>query len=79
MLTVLRDSHIKDLMQATKVTQSYVSLFYFAGLTCDKCSLILLCDITAGIKPPILLQCVLQLMALNLSPLNCRRGYFSII
>lgn len=79
MLTVLWDSQIKDIMQATRVTQSYVSLFYFAGLTCDKCSLILLCDITAGIKPPILLRRALQFTALNLSPLNCRRGYFSII
>lgn len=79
MLTVLWDSQIKDITQSTKVIQSYVFLFYFAGLTSDKCSLILLYDITAGTEPPVPLWHVLRFAALSLSPLNCRRVYFSII
>lgn len=51
-------------------------LFYFAGLTCDKCSLILLYEITAGIKAPVQL---FYFSVPDLVPLISKRGYFSII
>lgn len=51
-------------------------LFYFARLTCDKCSLILLYEITAGIKAPVQL---FYFSVPNLMPLISKWGYVSII
>lgn len=49
--------HRKDIVLATKVTQSYVFFYnYPAGLICGKYSLILLYDITVGKKLPALLR-----------------------